>query len=130
MLHSVRSVKVAAKLPSQRQIYPKLYLSQLVLVPPSQVFWCSCPSWFSTSLFWLFLPAITQFLSTMSSPGQYRVLAVRGLSSSWVGSSSCCWRCPTAPGRSASLTRTAVASGLEVMVHFICPSCKGEGAEK
>lgn len=80
-----------------------------------QVFWCSCPSWFSTSLFWHSWPVTTPFLSTTSSPGQCRVLAVRAPSLSWVGSSSCCWRYPAAPGRNASLIRTVVVSGLAVM---------------
>ncbi len=88
---------------------------------PTQAPWCFSLCWFSTNLSWPSLPVTTRFLSTTSSPGRYRALVVRGLSSSWVGSSSYCWRCPTAPGNGVSLRRTAAVNGPEVVLHFICP---------
>lgn len=87
----------------------------------SQVSCCFSLSWFSTSQFWLSWPVTTQFLFTTSSPGLCHVSAVRGPSSSWAGSSSCCWRCPTASGRGVYLRRTVAASVPKVMLHFMFP---------
>lgn len=78
---------------------------------PPQGCWCFSVWWSSTSLSWPYWPATTRFRSTTSSPGRCRASAVQGLSSLLAGSSSCCWHCPTAPGRGVSLRSTAAASG-------------------
>lgn len=77
---------------------------------PLQASWCFCVWWSSTSLCWPYLPVTTQCPSPTTSPGLCHVSAVREQFLLWVGSSSCCWRCPTARGRDVSPTRTAAAS--------------------
>lgn len=126
LLYSVRLEKLTLFSKSQNKCGNGWLMLQMVHInlcnwSLPQVFCYFFLSWFSTSRFWLSWPVTTPFLFTTSSPGLCRVLAVQGPSSLWVGSSSCCWRCPTASGRGVSLTRTAAASVLEVMLHFTFP---------
>lgn len=115
LLYSVRSVAA----PSNCTDSCLMFQGHRLLNPPLfplQGSWCFCVWWSSTSLCWPYLPVTTRCLFPTSSPGLCHVLAVREPSLSWVGSSSCCWRCPTAPGRDVSLVRTAAASDPD-----ICP---------
>lgn len=77
---------------------------------PLQGSWCCCLWWSSTSPCWPCLPVTTRCPSPTTSPGLCPASAVRERFLLWVGSSSCCWRCPAAPGGGASLTRMAAAS--------------------
>lgn len=87
-------------------------LTSPLLLPQGS--WCFCVCWSSTSLCWPYWPVTTRCLFPTSSPGLCPVSAVPERFLSWVGSSSCCWRCPTAPGRSVSLIRAAAASGPDI----------------
>lgn len=93
---------------------------------PLQASSCCCRSWFSTSRSWPSWPPTTRSLCTTSSPGRCRASAARGPSSLWVGSSSCCWHCPTACGRGVSPRKTAPASVWEVTLLLMCHRRLGE----
>ncbi|CAG11690.1 unnamed protein product, partial [Tetraodon nigroviridis] len=84
------------------------------LLFPLQGSWCFCLCWSSTSPCWPCSPVSTRCLFPTTSPGPCRASAAPERFLLWAGSSSCCWRCPAAPGRGVSLIRTAAASRSDI----------------
>lgn len=86
--------------------------------PPPQAYWCCCPCWSSSSQCGPSWPATTLCRCTTTSPGPCHVWAAPAPSRLWAGCSSCCWRCPTAPGRGVT---ALPASGREARLHSVLP---------